>query len=185
METRRLVALSSGGVDTKPFEIDELVEAITDAASPIYSRGLAASALAACLADRAALPGILQDLALMDGLIDIIGQTKGGDRGLRCADQPLGQAVGTAARVPAARIAITFRSSPSVWLFSRSDGDVFKIRSNCCVLLSIVMGSVSGDGPKGAQEGHGGVIPMAALPEAVKPAGALDAQGKKHWLRVC
>jgi len=83
MESRRLAALSSGGLPAKPGEVEQLVEVITDASNPLYTRGLASASLAACLRDRPA-PGILQDLALMDGLIEVIGQTKGSNPGFRC-----------------------------------------------------------------------------------------------------
>ena len=54
-----------------------------------------------------------------------------------------------------------------------SEGDVFKIRVNCCVLLSVVMGAVAETGP----DSNESIIPMSAVPEPLKRPGS---KGRSH-----
>lgn len=58
-----------------------------------------------------------------------------------------------------------------------SSSDIFKIRSNCCVVLSLVMGTVAGDDIEvdGSEQG---VISMAPVPE---PFDEVDSKGEAAY----
>ena len=110
----------------------------------------------------------------MDSLVDLIGQTRNSDPALlghrclsACGDR-------NPPRISLAPLFILnpYRRCSSEPPIARaccgfSANDIFKIRANCCVLLSIVMGSVAGDGDGGtvrADEPQQ-VLAMAANPE--------------------
>jgi len=70
-----MAALSSGGQAAKRADLEVLMSTVTDFSAELYTRGLAVASLGACLRHQA-VPSAIEDLALMDGLIDMIGQTK-------------------------------------------------------------------------------------------------------------
>jgi hypothetical protein len=135
----RLAKLSCGGPlasSVSDADIDSLVAFITSPAGSLFGRGLAVAALGASLCSRRDAPSALQNLALVDSLVDIIGLSK----------ETKPEALGINSDV------------------------IFRIRSNCCVLLSTIMGYVAGDEPpRDDDTDNQPILPMEAEPAPFEP----------------
>ena len=142
LSAERLASLSTGeitGSGVSDAEIDSMVTSILSPAGSLFSRGLAVAALGASLRNRQDAPSTLQNLAVLDSLVDMIGISK--------------------------------ESEPEV-LGMHSDV-VFRIRSNCCTLLSVIMGYVAGEDPPKDEDDIDGnnqtILPMDARPAPYEP----------------
>ena len=114
-----------------------MVASIVSPVGSLFSRGLAVAALGASLRNRQDAPSTLQNLAVLDSLVDMVGISK--------------------------------ESEPEV-LGIHSDV-IFRIRSNCCTLLSVIMGYVAGEDPPKDDDGGSNqtILPMDAVPAPYEP----------------